>query len=186
MLTAFGLIGASGGEIPGSFDLISTTILSSNVQTVSFDVSSLASTYKHLQFRITAKCNRSDIDVQNLLMRFNGSSSSYTSHDIRGNGSAIDTFAYSGYSSAIYIYPMTGNLNSNVFGAGVYDVIDPFSTTKNKVTRGNDGIVGSFRAVGLRSGSWSSTSAVSSISFTADDAMYLLTGSRFSLYGIKG
>lgn len=186
MLTAFGLIGASSAGVAGSYELISSSILSSNVQTVTFDVSSLASTYKHLQFRISAKCSRSDFDIQNLLMRFNGSTSSYNTHQIRGDGSAVTASAFNSYPSAIYIYPMTGNLASNVFGSGVYDVIDPFNTSKNTTIRGVDGTTGSFKFVGLRSGAWFNTAAVTSVSFTPDDAMYLLTGSRFSLYGIKG
>jgi hypothetical protein len=53
MLIPFGVFSAAGSSVSNSYELISTTILPNSSSTsVTFDVSSLASTYKHLQVRV--------------------------------------------------------------------------------------------------------------------------------------
>jgi hypothetical protein len=80
-----------------------------------------------------------------------------------------------------------GNSTASSFGAGVIDILDPFSTTKNKTLRGLGGITSSEATnIALRSGSWASTSAVTSITCLPFSADNWVAGSRFSLYGIKG
>ena len=75
---------------------------------------------------------------------------------------------------------------ANAFGAGVYDILDPYSTTKNKTTRlfGGRGFVTGDHKIVLASGLWRNTASVTSIDLVANDNF--VTGSRFSLYGIKG
>jgi hypothetical protein len=68
------------------------------------------------------------------------------------------------------------------FGAGVMDVLDPFETTKNKTVRALFGNTIAPR-VELTSAVYLSTSSITSLSFSAIGS--LVSGSRFSLYGIK-
>jgi hypothetical protein len=78
--------------------------------------------------------------------------------------------------------------SSNIFGTTVFDILDFASTTKYKTTRGISGNMSStlstLAEVELTSGSWQSLSAITAVNFVSDN--YLVTGTRFSLYGIKG
>jgi hypothetical protein len=74
---------------------------------------------------------------------------------------------------------------ANVFSAGFTDVLDPYSTTKNKTIRSlNGNIDQSF--IFLWSGLWMDTSSLTSITLSSQNAANFVSGSRFSLYGIRG
>jgi hypothetical protein len=69
----------------------------------------------------------------------------------------------------------------------VIDILDYANTSKYKTTRtlaGND--QNGAGLVGLYSGLYMSTSAISSIEFTINGSGNFATGSNFALYGIKG
>jgi hypothetical protein len=68
------------------------------------------------------------------------------------------------------------------------DLLDAYSTTKNKTTRSlSGGIVQSSESgVALSSGLWRSTSAITSATLLSGTGSNLSIGSRFSIYGIKG
>jgi hypothetical protein len=187
MLIPFGTLGASGG-ISGTYELIQTTILGSNQASVVFDVSSFASTYKHLQLRQTSRStNNSTEDF--FYLRFNSQTTGYTNHSLGGTGSIV----FSGNETSSYPNGILSGLGTagatsptSAFGAGVIDLLDPFSTTKNKTVRLFSGNVNTaYFRLGLGSGSWMSTNAATSISVHALVGSFV-SGSRFSLYGIKG
>jgi hypothetical protein len=79
-----------------------------------------------------------------------------------------------------------------VFGSLIMDILDYANTNKYKTTRGiigfdtNGTVAGYGGRVGLISGNWRSTSAITSITFTVDNAANYSANSKFSLYGIKG
>ena len=73
---------------------------------------------------------------------------------------------------------------ASAFGGGVVDILDPYSTTKNKTIRGLGGLAAT--NIALRSGSWASTDSVTSITCLPFSGGNWVAGSRFSLYGIKG
>jgi hypothetical protein len=80
---------------------------------------------------------------------------------------------------------------ANIFGAGIIDIFDYSSTTKNKTIRaftGTDFNTASTTAeVGLFSSVWlNSGSGVSTIRFYFPTGGNFATGSTFALYGIKG
>jgi hypothetical protein len=80
----------------------------------------------------------------------------------------------------------TANQAANAFGGSVIDILDPYSTTKNKTVRSLQGVAGATNnAIELRSGFRNNTESTTSISLTAISDNYVV-GSRFSLYGIKG
>jgi hypothetical protein len=84
----------------------------------------------------------------------------------------------------------SANAPASVFGAGVVDILDAFSTTKNKTVRAFSGNytaannLGDRQIVHLASGVYLSTTAINSLTLYA--ANNLVAGSRFSLYGIRG
>jgi len=155
--------------------------------------SSIPSTYKHLQIRGIAQTNRGTYGTDSLYARFNSDSgTNYADHWIRGNGSVAAAGNYAPSSNLLYIsYGGAGTGVSGVYGASVIDILDYASTTKYKTTRTFNGtdingeIAGSPGFVFLSSGLWMSTSAISSITITADNGNFNQY-SQFALYGIKG
>jgi hypothetical protein len=180
-LFPLGILSAAGG-VGATYELISSTILGTAQSSVVFDVSSYASTYKHLQLRVVA---RNTGENGNVLMRMNADTgSNYSRHALYGDGSSVLSNAGASQ-TAIEIGSTTLNSNTaNAFGAGVYDLLDPFSSTKNKTVRSLTGQVPNNQIL-LRSGAYFSTTATSSITLLTA-ANNFAVGSRFSLYGIRG
>jgi len=75
---------------------------------------------------------------------------------------------------------------SGAFAAGIIDILDYTNTSKNTTVRGFAGITGTTTPkIELKSGAWLNTSAVSSVTLFRSGLPFV-SGSRFSLYGIKG
>ena len=178
---------ASGVLNVGDFELISTTILPSAQASVVFDVSSFASTYKHLQIRAVVRTSRAST-VDSLRMRINEvSTTSYRSHYLRGFNSSLGSFDV-GATTSFWIADVAGNSDvANNFSSSVTDILDPFSSSKNTTSRSLGGWVSSSeRDVTLASGAYFSTDVVTSLTCISQAGSNLNAGSRFSLYGIKG
>jgi hypothetical protein len=181
-----GFFATAGVSAAGSFDLLETQVLGSSTASVTFSsLSTYASAgYQHLQIRGVWKGD-SSTGLGAGLLRFNGDSgTNYSSHLLDGTGSSVTSAAVVNNS---YIFPgyfTRNNSNSTRFGGFVCDILDPFETTKYKTTRTLWGVNDSSNYVGLASGSWRNTEALTSITLSGDTGN-ILTGSRFSLYGIK-
>ena len=89
-------------------------------------------------------------------------------------------------SSLLVAWVAGPNAAADVFGSGVIDILDAYSTTKNKTIRSLNGLSGGEVAIRLSSGTWRNTNAVTSITLFDGDGANLVTGSRFSIYGIRG
>lgn len=170
-----------------SFDSIATyTIGSGGQSTVTFG--SIPSTYKHLQIRALARGGNSDVQ-STLRIQFNSdTTSSYSYHRLQGDGSSASA---SGGASFTYNYLYFGvsgaNAGSNIFGANVIDILDYALTTKNKTVRFLGGIDNNGSGgVGLGSGGWYKTDAITSISLSVDGGSNFAQYTQFALYGIKG
>jgi hypothetical protein len=117
-------------------------------------------------------------------MRFNGitSSGSYKDHRLYGFNGVVgsDTITV----DQMYLGAVSTSA-SGVFSSKVIDILDPFSSTKNKTIRTLSGRVSNSPfIIELLSGLFISTTSVSSINIFGSSNMSV--GSRFSLYGIKG
>jgi hypothetical protein len=185
-LGIFSAAGAGGVVADTSFDLLETQILGSTQASVTFSsLSSYSATYKHLQIRSVA---RSTVAVTNMgyKIRFNGGASTdYSFHRLLGNGSTVTSFADA---AATYFYITGGVVGStgtaNSFGVSVIDILDAFNTSKNTTTRTLNGNNGN---ISLDSAGWFNTAAIDSIVMEADaGSPDFVSGSRFSLYGIRG
>lgn len=176
--------GAAGGG--AAMELISSTILSSASASVSF--SSIPATYKHLQIRMTARTSDSvNFGIEGLRVQFNSdTNANYSAHDIMGNGSSVGSNGYTNLSAMNPGVNPTSMQASGVFGARIIDLLDYASTAKYKTLRSFSGHSASESRVYLSSGSWRSTSAVSSIQLFNGNSYNFTAGSRFSLYGISG
>jgi hypothetical protein len=180
-----GLLGAMGARI-GDFELITSTILTSNEPSVTFNnLDVWSSTYKHLQIRgvaRTAIANTADT----MILRVNGNNSSanYRSHSLVGVGSGVVSEDYNALTGLFAGQPTGANQTANIFEPLVIDILDAYSTTKNKTMRRFSGTPATPR-VWLVSGLWISTNIITSLEFLSTSAN-LVTGTRFSIYGIKG
>lgn len=147
--------------------------------------SNIPQTYQHLQIRLLARTT-SNYQRDTVFVRFNGdSASSYPWHRIQADGSSATA-----YGTTTNNYIQTTNipantLGANIMGAGIIDIHDYASTTKNKTLRhigGNDSNGAGYLL--LTSGLWMSTSAITSITLLTDGNF--TTSSTFALYGYKG
>jgi len=191
MSIPYGILSAAGvsGEVTGTYELISTTILGSNAASVTFSsLGTYLSTYKHLQIRFTGKVSKAETG-QELAIRVNGiSTNSYSWHYIRGSGSSV-TSANGTTTNGMFLGQFTAdNATASTYGGGIIDLLDTYSTSKNKTFRGLSGVsTGGLTRINLYSGLFQSTNAVDSISiFSQNFSDNIITGSRFSLYGIRG
>jgi hypothetical protein len=169
---------------PGAYELISTTLITTNTASVSFDTTGLGSTYKHLQIRMTSRSSASSNSQSGI--RFNSDSgSNYSEHQLVAGGSSVTSYGGASVNFApLGQDPQSGN-TANLFGGRIIDILDPFSTTKNKTIRSFSGHSGSSSAVGIFSSGWFSTSAVTNLEVFMSNGNFVQY-SRLSLYGLKG
>lgn len=174
--------GGAGGA--AAFELISTQLISSDTASVTF--SSIPSTYKHLQMRFTARTTDA-MDLGGVGVRFNSDSgSNYSYHYLDGNGSSVTSGSGASQANGIATIVTGATSTSNAFGAGIMDLLDYASTSKNKTIRTLGGKTTTGSYVRLASSAWYSTSAISSITLFDTVGGSYVSGSRFSLYGIRG
>lgn len=184
MLIPLGFLASSGAKAAGSFDLLATTLVSSSVTSVTFDTSTYAALgYKHLQIRMTSRQSTNSNETK---LRFNSDSgSNYSHHILDGNGSTVASIQAAASQSQIFWYGTgaSGDV-ANLFAGGIVDILDPFNTSKNKTVRNFSGFSGTYKTVELSSGAWYNTSAVTSVTLSCNGSF--VSGSRFSIYGLKG
>jgi len=142
----------------------------------SITFSSIPQTYTNLQIRALAKND----GLASISIRFNGDSgSNYSWHRLYGNG----TSAISGGSANAQPQILGGVLDVQ-FGSTIIDILDYVNTSKYKTTRSLSGFDNNGSGwVGLWSGNWMNTAAISSITITSGTISQY---SQFALYGIKG
>ena len=168
----------------GSYDSIATVTVGSGGQ-ASVDFTSIPSTYTHLQIR---GIGRSASTNNAWRIRFNGDSgSNYSRHYLFGDGSnPVQTAAGSSLTSIGLGVFSTSTQTSGVFTGLVADVLDYANTSKNTTLRSAAGFDNNGSGtVGLFSGAWFNTAAITSVSIFIDSGN-IAEYSQFALYGIKG
>ena len=174
----------------GNYFLIERASGTGSSDTITF--SSIPQTYKHLQLRILAKGTSSgSAGANDLYMTFNGDSgTNYRGHWLYGNGSSAGS-QDEGASAYVRIERAINTSYTGLtymMGVAIVDILDYSLTTKYKVNRNLCGIdtnnVGS-GYVGLSSGLWMSTSAISSITVKSTGTTNFTTSSTIALYGVS-
>ena len=176
----------------GAYDSIATTTVGAG-GAASITLSSIPSTYTHLQLRIFAQSSRATYAIDNGYIQFNGdTASNYAYHNINGDGASASVAASTSQTS---IQPGDRVIGTSVspgtWGSLVIDILDYANTSKYKTTRAlsgcdTNGVVAGFAGmVNLASGLWQSTSAINSIKFAAVNGN-LNQYTSVALYGIKG
>jgi len=189
----FGITSSSGlgTRILGDFESIATTTVSTPVASVTF--SAIPATFTHLQIRASLQTVRATYPLNKIFWSFNSdTASNYSSHSVFGDGSsatsgAENTTAISGFDN---FSTNTGN-SSEVYGVLIMDILDYANTNKYKTSRALSGfdVNGTIATyggrVGLTSGNWRNTNAITSVTFTVDNAANFTADSSFALYGVK-
>jgi hypothetical protein len=179
--------------VPSSFESIATATGTGSSGTITF--SSIPGTYKALQIRALTKGTATTGPTYNMSMRFNSDTTdtNYVNHYLRGNGTTASAGQFGSSTDGFVIGYTTVSRTSapdltNIFGTNLIDIIDYASTSKYKTARSFFGAdlndTSGSGIVGLQSGLWMSTAAISSITLTIG-ASFWTTTSTFALYGIK-
>lgn len=188
MLIPFGILSAAGVSAAptDAYELISTTVLGSTTASVTFSsLGDYSSSYKHLQIRSVAKTATTGDGAEGMILRFNSDSgANYARHTLSGNGSSVSSSATTSTTHA-NAGLVTTNSSIAAFAGNVCDVLDAYSTTKNKTVRALTAHPGALVFVQLLSGVWINTASITSITLLPTLGSFI-TGSRFSLYGIRG
>ena len=185
-LSALGIFSAAGvsGVVPSDFVLLETNILGSAQSSVTFsNLGTYSPTYRHLQIRAVARSTRTDFDSA-IGVQFNATTSGYFFHELQGNGSTVSSSASTSQTSMRLGFTTGNSSAASAFGAMVLDILDPYSTTKNKTFRAFTGGT-DLNRIRLTSGSLVLTNSLTEIKLNDNFANFAI-GSRFSLYGIKG
>ncbi len=166
-----------------AYESIQTVVVGAGGSTtVSF--TSIPSTFKHLQIRSLTLFEQAD---RGSLIRFNSdSSNNYSWHRLFGNGTSptADGAATQGYGLAA---PTGAPSTSNTPGSGIIDILDYANTNKFKTVRSLNGTDANGNgSVFLQSTLWQSSSAITSITFTAGNDSKYNQYTHFALYGIRG
>jgi hypothetical protein len=181
-----GLLDAGVPASTNSYESIAT--LNGTGSSGQINFTSIPSTYKHLQLRISALPTVAD---QMACRVGNGSidtGSNYARHSLNGNGA---TAAANGTASFTYFnvygWRVSGSTTNPI--VAVVDFFDYANTSKNKTMRMISGMDNNGSGeVALNSGLWmNSTNAINQIRIYAEDGLAnWTTSSTFALYGIKG
>ena len=183
-----GILASSGGSA-SAYELISTSLVSSDTTSVTFG--SIPATYKHLEIRMTSRTNEGGTTQSDSgLIEFNSDTTNgnYAGHYIAGNGSGVNNSATSFKIGTLRTLATSLNTGS-AFAAHIIEIPDYAATTKNKVARVLSGQLNttySAYGIALTSLLWINTSAITSVTLKPASGASWTSGSRFSLYGIRG
>ncbi len=182
-----GLFGTGVPPVTSSyFSIATTTVGAGGSASITFTNGGVWTDYKHLQIRGIARTDRGTYNSDPLKLTFNADGgSNYARHFLLGDGSSASA---DGVSSQTFIqnYLITTNVaNSGVFAAFVIDILDFASTSKNKTVRTLMGFDNNGSGyIGLNSGLWNSTSAITSLTLAGQFGSFQQY-SQIALYGIK-
>lgn len=188
MLIPYGILSAAGaGVAEGTYELISTTVLGGTAASVTFSgLGAYSSTYKHLQIRVAARSSDANPGV-GIYSRLNADAgSNYRAHFLLGNGSSLQSGVVALTTTGLGGIIAAAGSTTNNFGVCVLDLLDPYSTTKNKTLRTLGGFTDAAqKRIDLHSALWINTASLTSWQLFPEFGNFI-TGSRFSLYGIRG
>lgn len=183
-------------EPAGAYDALATVTVPSG-GAASIEFAGIPTGYKHLQIRGINQTNRTTYNTDNAIMLLgNGSidtGANYSKHSLFSdyqNGSVVyaDGTANASNMSG-FLFTTTGV--SGAFGVFVIDILDYANTSKYKTVKalsgadGNGTVAGYNSSVGLASGGWRNTAAITNIRLAPQLGTLFNQHSTFALYGVK-
>ena len=185
--TVLGSLSSGVAASTSSYESIASATGTGSSATITF--SSIPSTYKHLQFRWIMRSTFASSSAITLKIQLNSDTgSNYAYHSLNADGAAVSASGSSSQSDIRITTGMAGNsMTANIVGTGIIDIQDYASTTKTKTLKSFSGIDTNTTTgqIGMSSGLWNSTSAMNSITFTANNGSFGTT-TQIALYGIAG
>jgi hypothetical protein len=181
-LIPLGILSSAGINL-GAYELIETQILGSAASSVTFSgLAAYSATYKHLQIRATLRDAGASASWG---FRFNAdATNSYARHNLNGNGSTVTAGAGSSEAGGFLGSGAVSGSGANIWTAFVIDLLDPYSTTKNKTVRTLYGNAVP-NEIGLVSSLWAKTNSATSFQIYSRFGTNIAANSRLSLYGIR-
>jgi hypothetical protein len=189
--TISGLLSPSG--VLTDYESIATTTVGvGGSATVSF--TSIPSTYSHLQLRYIAQTNRATYSVDAVKFQLNSDTgNNYVWHFLTSAGASPGTTAVAGAttSTSSWANSAAGTTTGGHFGTAILDVLDYTNTNKYKTGRylsglDTNGFTSGFAGtVGINSGLWLNTAAITRIDIAPVTGTLFTQYSSFALYGIK-
>jgi hypothetical protein len=181
MLLIPGIIGSAAPQV-GDFESIATVSGTGSNSSVTF--SGISTDFQHLQIRWISKSTNTG--SFNWLTFNSDTAANYANHYLYGDGSSAIAGADINQSRINLYGSSVTSSQANTFAIHVIDILDYRNTNKFKTVRALGGQDSNGSGVAfLSSGLWRSTSAITSITVTAN-ADNFNANSRFYLYGIKG
>jgi hypothetical protein len=149
----------------------------------SIEFTSIPGTYQHLQIRMINRVT--DTSFVSSMTFNNVGGTSYANHLLYGNGTSVTAEAATNGSGFVAITTAISTSGADQFAANVIDILDYASTTKNTTARS---LIGRDHngsgLVGIASGLFNNTAAVTSIKITPASANFA-QHSTAALYGVK-
>ena len=176
------ILGTAATAATGNYYSIATTTLGVGGAT-SLTLSSIPSSYTHLQIRIAALGTVSTT-YSNYNMQMNGdTASNYSYHGLGGNGTSAFSSGAATQTSILSIGE--AGTTTSTAGVTIIDILDYKNTNKYKTVRGLTGDdANGAGQIYLGSGLWMSTSAITSLTFTPALGIFAQYSS-FALYGVN-
>jgi hypothetical protein len=178
----------------GAMFAIASTTVGTAVSNVTF--TNIPSTYTHLEIRYSAQSSRATYNLDDMNIQVgNGTidtGTNYSTHRLVGTGT--NPVSANNNLSIAYGIAGQGSLGTSTggtFGVGVMTITDYANTNKYKTGRtiglnDTNGQLSGFNGwINLTSWAWRNTSAINTIKIWAANGN-LTTGTRISIYGIKG
>jgi hypothetical protein len=169
-----------------AYNLIATTTVDSPSGASTIEFAFIPQTYTDLQLVINGRSTGA-VTADNINLKFNGSSTGYSTKNLWGNGSAVQNDSSSALS---YLYGSVGVTGASatalVFGNSSF-YIPNYAGSTNKsvsmdlVTENNATLAYAVFVAGL----WSNTEAINKITMTLNTGPAFAQYSSASLYGIK-
>jgi len=170
-----------------SFESIATvTVGGAGAADITF--SSIAADWTHLQIRGIGGNTTATHDYNTMTATFNSdTAANYSVHRLYGQGTTAVSQGYANTSN-MYVGVTNNNaLSYSIYSPVIIDILDYANTSKYKTVRvlaGNEDNSAGYGVIYLNSGSWRSTSAITSITFLPGSGNFA-ENSTFALYGVK-
>jgi hypothetical protein len=181
--TILGAFSSGVAASTASYESIASAAGTGSSNTIT--LSSIPTTYKHLQLRIFETATLG-AGASTLSLRVNGDTgSNYARHQLIGNGSSANG-AGNASTTSITLSTISPDSANDIGSVAIIDIHDYASTTKNKTIRTFSGCDrNGLGQVFLGSGVYLSTTAINSLTVFLTSTS-LDTSSTFALYGIRG
>jgi hypothetical protein len=162
--------------------IASNTVGAGGAASVTF--SSIPSTYTDLVIKVSARCSVGGA-FYNLVIAFNGSSANYTLRWLGDAGGSAVSYTQAAFGSNHLFYIAGDGATANTFANG--EIYIPNYAGSNYKSVSADGANENNSTTiyqGISTGLWSSTAAITSLTFTCGGANFNQY-STFTLYGIS-